>query len=179
MQYQNAPQGIHRRGRADRLPLTRPFDHRCLTLLAPGLLCRTRYRHETQTHPGEWDSTTEVFACLGNGRKPLEPPCLDRVRIALVSPLQWLLRAYVPAWRATPAAVTPSRMLNLRSIRSGHYQPRPQAEIQPILTRIAAVYPAKHLLLLPQASSCMGRPVGLACSAFGPLPGRDAALSHL
>ena len=65
------------------------------------------------------------------------------------TPVAAVSAASVPAWPATaPTAVTPSRMRKFRSISSATKRPRPQSEIQAILTRVAAVDPTKHLLFL-------------------------------
>src|SRR5271166_6313402 len=76
----------HRGGRTDRLPLARTFDHRRLTLLAPGLAVHaigTKARLIPEIH-----LTARGFCLCGNGRIPLALPRLNSFRIALVSSLQ-------------------------------------------------------------------------------------------
>ena len=50
--------------------------------------------HSVRTKPGlipKIDLAPGRFCLRGNGRKRFAPPCLDRFRIALVSPLQRFL----------------------------------------------------------------------------------------
>ena len=91
---------VHRRGRADRLPLARPLDHRCLTFLAPGLAVhgigtKPRLIPEIRLHrlrlPPVWQWQETARAAM-----PRSLP--DRVG----KPAAAVFAASVPAWRATP-----------------------------------------------------------------------------
>ena len=134
------------RGDTDRLPLARALDHRRLSLPAPGLAV-----HGISTEPRlvpEIHLATGCFGLSGNGREPFASPLFDRFRIALVRPLQRFLRRQSQLGQQCSHRRYAKPDMELSLDQFSHQRPRPQPEIQAILTWIATVDPTKHLLLL-------------------------------
>ena len=146
MQYQNSAPCVHGGGRTDRLPLTRAFDHRRLTLPAPGLAVHaigTKARLIPEIH-----LPARGFCPSGNGRIPFALPRLNRFRITLVSALQRLLRCQSQLGEQFSHRRHAKPNGEFARDQLGHHRPCPQSKVQAILARIVTIDPAKHLLLL-------------------------------
>jgi hypothetical protein len=92
--------------------------------------------------------TTSGFGLLGKRGEGFPPPLLNRRRIALIRPLQRLLRGQAkPGEQCAnrrPAETNAELALN----QAGHHRAGPQPRVQAIRAWIMAIDPAEHLLLL-------------------------------
>src|ERR1700733_10932001 len=136
--------GIHRRCRADRLPLPRTRHHRGLSFDAP-----SPAMHGIGTEPRlvpEEDLTAFHFGLSCNGRIAHALPALDRLRVAL----KRLLRRQIEAGEQLADRREAQADIKLPLNQRSHHRSCPQPEVQTILSRVLAVDPAEHLLLLPR-----------------------------
>src|SRR5947209_9045115 len=105
---------------------------------------------------------TRGFGLPGNVGEGIPLPLLNRRRSALVGPLQRLLwgQSKLGEQLANRRPAKPDAELALD--QAGHHRAGPQSRVQAILTRIMAIDPAEHLLLLArcQAAWAPTRPSG-------------------
>src|SRR3569833_312592 len=135
-----------RRSRRDRLSLPGPVNDRWLAALPPGppvySVCpKSRLIPKQNSRP--------VALCLaGQSRIRFLLPTSDCFRVPLVSSLQWLLwRQLQLSQQHTHSRYTQSHCELLLN-QYGHDRTRPQTEVKPVLARIPAVDPSKHLPFL-------------------------------
>src|SRR3954454_3305022 len=82
------PLSRHRRGSADRLALSRTFNHRGLTAYTPGLAMHG-IGAKSRLVPEKYLRALSVRS-TGNGRIGFALPLLDGLRVTLIGALQWL-----------------------------------------------------------------------------------------
>jgi len=140
------PLSIHRRGRTARLALPGPVHYRRLAPYAPGLAVHG-IGPEPRLVPEE-HLPTLLFRLPGYGGEGLPLPALDRLRIALIGSLQRLLRGQPQLRQQCAYRRDPEGHAELPRNEIGHDGARPQAEVQTVLARIAAIHPAEHLAFL-------------------------------
>jgi hypothetical protein len=102
--------------------------------------------------------TARGFCLFRNGRKPCVPPRLNRLGIALVSSLQRLLRRQPQLRKQFSYRRHAKPDVEFPRDQAGYHRPRPQPEIQAILTRIATIDPAKTPAAPEMVSNCVADP---------------------
>lgn len=138
--------GIDRRRRTDRLALARTLDHRRLAAQPPGLAMHG-IGPEAGLIPEEHVGTLAP-RLAGKGWEDFALPAFDGFRVALIRPLQRLLRRQPELGQQLAHRRHAQVVTELGPDQVRHDGARPQAEVQTVLPRIAAVDPPEHLLLL-------------------------------
>jgi hypothetical protein len=138
--------GIDRRGRADGLPLPRTMNNRRLASYTP-CLAMHRVSAKSRLIPEEHFSPL-CLGLAGNLRVRFTLPFLNGLRVALISPLQWLLRCQSQLGKQFTDCRQPKLDAELLFNQCHDNRTCPQAEVQAILSRVASIDPAEHLALL-------------------------------
>src|SRR6478672_863444 len=148
--------GRHRRGGADRLALAGAFDHRRLPLHRPGP-AMNGIRPKPRFIP-EIPLTTGGLGLFGNVGEGFPMPLLNRRRIALIGPLQRLLRGQAkpgePVANRRPAKPDAELLFD----QAGHHRAGPHPRLQAIFARIMAIDPAEHLPPLARCQAARASP---------------------
>ena len=126
----------------------------------------------------EIDFAAGCFRLPRNRRELLALPYLDRCRITLIGTLQRFLRRQPQLGQQLPHRRHTKSNAKLSLDQLSHQAPRPQPEIQTMLTRITTVDPTKDLLLLAQCQTAWSPRRRPRTEPLSPTPGFDAAFSH-
>src|SRR4029453_6125503 len=141
-----------------RLTLPRTLHHRRFAT-APPSLAMDSVSAKSRFVPEE-DVGALTLGATGQRRIDLALPALDGLGVALIGTLQRLLRREPELGQQRADGGDSEAPPKLPPDQQRHNAPRPQSEVEPVLTRIATVDPAKHLALLRrgQGSRPPGRP---------------------
>src|SRR5665213_101943 len=153
------PARTHRRGAGDRLTLPRAIDDRSLPAQSPPL-SMTGVAEKARFVPKQ-NLRAVALRLPGQRRIRLLLPQGNRLRVPLIRTLQRLLRGQLQlrqqrAYRGDAQIHSELLLDQQRDDRA-----RPQTEIQSVLTRVAAIDPAKYLSLLGRSQAT--RPTARAC----------------